>query len=147
MIKKVGNLFDTDRVCIGHGVNVDGVMGAGIAKEFKQRFPENYSIYRAYCKSGLLKPGECLTTPDGDHIIMNIASQAKPGPDATYEWLFTAARQAAHHAKKYDHRVIAIPQIGCGIGGLNWYDVETILKAVEILEDIEFEVWKYAPTS
>jgi len=147
MIKRSGNLFDTDRTCVGHGVNVDGVMGAGIAKEFKRRFPHNYEVYQNYCSAKVLKPGQCLSIFDGDHLVMNMASQDRPGANARYEWLFTAARDAARHAKKYDHDVIAIPMIGAGIGGLNWRQAEVMLCAVEILEDIQFEVWKYEPTS
>lgn len=146
MIKRTGNLFDTGATCIGHGVNCHGVMGAGIAKEFRKRFPDNYRVYNNYCKSNILKPGQTLVWAEDGFTIMNMASQNRPGADASYTWLFLAAQDAAGYATALGEKVIAIPQIGCGIGGLKWYNVEVVLRAVEILSDIEFEVWKYDPT-
>jgi len=143
MIKRLGNLFDTDATCIGHGVNCRGVMGHGIAVEFKKRFPTNYEKYRDWCKRELLHPGTFAGFEDGDKIIFNIASQDNVGKDARYDWLFEACRDAAKAVKAIGHDRIAIPLIGCGIGGLEWVDVECLLHAVEILTPgFEFEVWK-----
>ena len=49
MIEKTGNLFDSGYHAIGHGVNCRGIMGAGIAVEFKDRFPKNYQEYVTKC--------------------------------------------------------------------------------------------------
>lgn len=146
MIKRVGNLFDTGATCIGHGVNCHGIMGAGIAKEFKRRFPDNYRAYSRRCRDKTLRPGKTFVWAEDGTTIMNMASQNRPGADATYEWLFLAAQDAAAKATALGEKVIAIPQIGCGIGGLKWHKVEVVLLAVEILSGIEFEVWKYDPT-
>lgn len=156
MIHKTGNLFDSDAVYLGHGVNCKGMMGAGIAAEFRRRFPHNYECYKTYCSAYALVPGDYLAIPDGSgaeetysNVIVNFASQNTPGPDATYDWLFSSLRRWAEDASRPDRlerngNIIAIPEIGCGIGGLEWPLVEFIIECVEnMYPEIEFEVWHY----
>lgn len=144
MINKTGDLFDSDAPALGHGVNCAGVMGAGIAKAFREKFPHNYENYRAACKAGQLKPGGVhVNFEHGVHII-NIASQNMPGADASYEWLFESTLRAARGAVKKGLDRIAIPMIGCGIGGLDDQKVVTVLHAVEHIVDykMDFELWR-----
>lgn len=143
MIKKSGNLFDSTQTCLGHGVNTRGVMGAGIAKEFKKRFPENYRAYHHQCRSGKLAPGGLYSHWEGGHFILNMASQDWPGAHARNDWLFSAALKAGRFAYFGGYDYVAIPLIGCGIGGLSWSDVERSLITAENLTGIQFEVWKF----
>lgn len=153
MIERNGNIFDTTANYIGHGVNVHGLMGAGIAKQFRDEFPINYAGYKHACDVGSLTPGDFIVIADrlrGRKInVVNFASQAKPGPDAQYPWLFSSLYLFATQASRVDRiakagNVIAIPEIGCGIGGLKWKKVKNIIKCVEsVVPDIEFEVWHY----
>jgi O-acetyl-ADP-ribose deacetylase (regulator of RNase III) len=118
-------------------------MGAGIAKAFREKYPDNYRVYGNYCKTKVLRTGHVLVHEEGDRYIFNIASQDKPGAHARYDWLFDAGLKSAERAYNLGHKVIAIPQIGCGIGGLEWEHVETILRAIEILTPgFEWEVWQ-----
>lgn len=149
MIKRKGSLFDTETKTIGHGVNCAGVMGAGIAKPIKEMFPNNYANYKAACQGGFLVPGDTLVVVENDTTIFNMASQRRPGRDARYDWLFGAALDAAEKAVDMGLDTIAIPMIGCGIGGLKWVHVETILLTVETIvndsdyrtDKFEWEVW------
>lgn len=156
MIEKYGDLFDTDAYYIGHGVNTQGVMGAGIAKIFRDKFPHNYSVYKRACDFNTLRPGGHLVVPEleGDQVrlVVNFASQEQPGPDAEYAWLFDSLYSFANNAselgrlRRYGGRV-AIPEIGCGIGGLKWDKVKKIIEVVEMVYPlIEFEVWHYEET-
>ena len=145
MIKRKGDLFSTDARAIGHGVNCQGVMGAGIAKVFKDKFPDNYVNYKRHCELSTLVPGDVYVFErwGRDPHIFNIASQGAPGRHARYDWLFNGSLKAAQKAVRLDADVIAIPQIGCGIGGLEWDKVETLLLAIEVLvPDFQWEVWK-----
>lgn len=155
MIEYTGNLFDSESAYLGHGVNCQGMMGAGIAKQFRDLFPVNYRVYKRACSDGSLKPGKALVIPvkDWDYnlrLIVNFASQNQPGPDATYEWLLSSLTSFAKRASEPDRMtrfggIIAIPEIGCGIGGLVWDDAVTLVAAVELAyPQIEFEVWHYA---
>lgn len=149
MIKKSGDLFTTDAFYIGHGVNCRGRMGAGIAKTFRERFPINYESYAKACLGMRLNPGDLFSVYENEKVILNLATQLEPGADARYEAVFDscykAARQVANHFNywKGEEKRIAIPQIGCGIGGLEWDKVETLIEAVEILvPEVTWEVWK-----
>jgi O-acetyl-ADP-ribose deacetylase (regulator of RNase III) len=143
MIKRKGDLFTTDAAALGHGVNVKGLMGAGIAKVFKEKFPKNYGAYRRACDVKLLKPGEAFIYFEDNKYVVNLSTQREPGPDASYKWVLYAAADAALQLAGTGVDRLAIPMIGCGIGGLEWPGVEHILRAVEIIvPNFEFEVWK-----
>jgi O-acetyl-ADP-ribose deacetylase (regulator of RNase III) len=145
MKRRRGSLFDTDAPALGHGVNCAGVMGAGIAKTFKEKYPNNYFNYRAACQTGRLNPGEVFVGSEQGMFIYNMASQNRPGRDASYIWLVSSAYTAAEDAVKMGLDRIAIPMIGCGIGGLQWPKVSRILLGIEYVFDgaFDWEVWRY----
>jgi O-acetyl-ADP-ribose deacetylase (regulator of RNase III) len=153
MIERNGDLFTTTAKVIGHGVNCKGLMGAGIAKTFREKFPANYRYYNMVCHAatGNLQPGGYVLYHEDGKMIFNFASQNDPGADASYHWLFSslflgAARLNDRKSDLADYgNVIAIPEIGCGIGGLEWYPTRRVIRAVEAcVPGIEFEVWHYA---
>lgn len=143
MIIRRGNMFDTELEAIGHGVNCAGVMGAGVAKKIRELYPHNYENYRAACQRKQLKPGGVHVNREYDTYIVNMASQNMPGADASYPWLFESALNGANGAVKRGLDSIAIPMIGCGIGGLEWFKAAAVLEAVEAIveNDFEWEVW------
>ena len=143
MIKRLGDLFTTDAPAIGHGVNCQGVMGAGVAKIFRDKYPKNYQAYKTACDLKFLRAGETFVYHENDIYIFNIASQDQPGADAQYKHVLRAGVDAAHQATNMGIDRVAIPMIGCGIGGLEWDMVEEILRNIETVYDsFEFEVWK-----
>ena len=155
MIERKGDIFTTEAGYIGHGVNCRGVMGAGIAKRFRSEFGEDY--YRQYVldsRMGVLEPGKITHYEASLHgydvIVLNLASQKVPGANAKYPWLFESLYRAASFAsspiRMSDYAgTIAIPEIGCGIGGLEWPKAKKVIETVEYLvSTIEFEVWHYA---
>lgn len=145
LIEKTGNLFTSKAMAVGHGVNTKGSMGAGIAKSFREAWPDMYERYNWACMSGYLKPGGIFPfqLPSGGWIY-NIASQQKPGPDARLSWLSTGVCRALFHALDNNVPSIALPQIGCGIGGLRWPDVHEILSGMAELTTVDIEVWSLA---
>lgn len=85
-----GNLFEADDLdALAHGVNCKGVMGAGIAAEFKKRWFAVFTKYRRLCEIGELFPGDCMPVVIGDHgpIVYNLATQNRPGPDAKLRYI------------------------------------------------------------
>ena len=131
MIHRDGDLFTASSLIIGHGVNCAGLMGAGIAKQFKAKYPHNFLNYEAACKAGQLKPGQVHVNFERDKYIVNMATQKMPGADATYPRVFEAAYHAAVGARRIGYDRIAIPEIASKIGGLEWSKVEEVLTAVE----------------
>lgn len=134
---KLGDLFQTEADAIGHGTNTHGLMGAGIATVFRKRHPQMYARYKELC--GIF--GDDL----GGHTylyfsdyeaesydyIANIFSQKAPGANAEVELLIDGVKDAfaaLWGEQEIERPHIAIPLIGCGIGGLEWAEVHSALK-------------------
>lgn len=145
MLTRHGDMFTSSAQGLAHGVNVDGVMGAGVALGFRRNFPGLYKSYRQACRSGQLQPGgmHVFRTRDG-RWVYNLASQDRPGPRARIEWIASAAHLALHHADNNGVRLVAIPRIGSDIGGLDWRDVSTTLAEVEQEHAASFEAWIFS---
>ena len=145
LIEKSGNLFNSAPDAIGQGINVEGVMGAGIAKTFASLYPEMLREYVALCKSDGITPGTAWVWADdrSDDIVLNIASQDRRGANARLIWLRTGLVDAIRQLRviRPETSVIALPRIGCGIGGLEWKDVVSIYIEVAADEDVDIEVW------
>lgn len=139
----MGDLFASDAPALAQGVNVDGVMGAGIAVAFRRRFPGLYEDYRAACQSGRLEAGGLHTwrDPQSGVIVFNMASQDRPGANARLEWVDSSARAALRSAEQMGVDRIALPRIASGIGGLQWVDVRAALTSAAADSSTSFEVW------
>ena len=135
-----GNLFDSDAKALGHGVNTEGRMGAGIAVAFRNADPDMYEAYRQECWSGRLRVGAMFAYP-GPRWVYNIASQDLPGAHARLDWLDTGVRAALAHARNHAVESLALPRIGCGIGGLSWDEVSTVLARAAARSGVKLEVW------
>lgn len=153
MIERNGDMFTTDARYLAHGVNCKGLMGSGIAVQFRKRFPEMHAGYVERCLDGRLAPGSFWVSTgilNGRTVLpLNLASQDEPGANARYDYLFSAlagfAAAASHPERlRMYGGIVAIPEIGCGIGGLEWAKVKEILLCIERMwPEIEFEAWHY----
>lgn len=141
LVELSGNMFNTDLGAVGQGVNTLGAMGAGVAVEFRRRFPMMYEDYRKTCEEGLLTPGGLHYFFEDETSIYNIASQRLTGRDATLDRLRSGTILALEGVLDRDEEGIALPRIGCGIGGLEWSDVRTILGDLADEYDTTVEVW------
>lgn len=124
-----GDLFESGLPAIGHGCNTKGSMGAGIAKEFRRRWPAMYEEYRRRCLAGTFGLGDVFvweTMP----VIFNLGTQPRPRPSATLEAIETAVSSMLEIAERRSIPAVGLPWIGAGLGGLNWADVYETLNAV-----------------
>jgi O-acetyl-ADP-ribose deacetylase (regulator of RNase III) len=139
---RIGDLFTTDAQAMAHGCNLTGTMGAGIAKSFRNEYPAMYEIYREICMVGGFTPGTyyAYRAPDGK-LIFNLFTQRYPGRDARCEWIESSLTKALNdHANL---KSLALPQIGAGLGGLKWEDVQSTLERVASKTDTVLIVYKY----
>jgi O-acetyl-ADP-ribose deacetylase (regulator of RNase III) len=138
---RTGDLFTSTADGIGHGVNTRGFMGSGIAPFFKRRYEGMYDAYRTACRAGHLHGGEAFIWPTPVVTVYNIASQENEGRNARLSFLEDGVRVALTHADKNGVKTLALPRIGCGIGGLDWADVEPLLARVAADFACDLEVW------
>lgn len=136
-----GDLFEVETVAIGHGVNCSGVMGSGIAPLFKERWPDMYEAYRHACLVRDLNVGGLFPyqTSDG-RVILNLATQNKPGPNADLAAVQSSLMKAVIYCENEGLSSFAIPRIGAGIGGLVWEDVKATILKVGDMTDVEIVI-------
>jgi O-acetyl-ADP-ribose deacetylase (regulator of RNase III) len=127
-----GNLLEADVQALVNTVNTVGVMGKGIALQFKETFPNNYREYVTACKNKELQPGKLLvvteTTMKGTKIIINFPTKTEWYLKSKYEYIEKGLEELVKVIKEYEIKSIAIPPLGCGNGGLKWDKVKTILE-------------------
>jgi O-acetyl-ADP-ribose deacetylase (regulator of RNase III) len=148
MIKHAkGNLLDAPTDALVNTVNTVGVMGKGIALQFKNRFPNNYKAYLQACKSKSFNVGELLVIEEGDlthkKIIINFPTKAHWRADSKYEYIESGLAQLRKLILEMDIKSIALPPLGCGNGGLDWKEVEPMIH--RHLDDLPTEVLVYTP--
>lgn len=142
-------MFTTDAYVIGHGVNTYGVMGAGIAAVIRQKFPKVYDYYREQFQRGEARPGNAngyLTVwPDTQRgvWVFNLATQDRPGAYARPTWIAESLRWMLQQAHEMGASKVALPRLGCGIGGLDWESqVRPVFEVMAMaFPDVTIEVW------
>jgi O-acetyl-ADP-ribose deacetylase (regulator of RNase III) len=148
-VKEVtGDIFELDVDALGHGVNCRGKMGAGIAVQFKKKFPYMYDNYRSLCASHYLHLGQVYVykpvwTTHDKRLVYNIASQDLPGANANLEAIRVAVEFVRFDAERRGLNTVALPQIGCGIGGLEWAEVKEVLREAFESSPVEFQLVTY----
>ena len=144
---KTGDLLDANTEALINAVNTVGVMGKGIALEFKKRFPKNYLIYQQACSKGELRIGKLLVTDtesiSNPRFIINFPTKKHWKEKSGIEYIELGLRDLVTVLDKKHIQSIAIPALGCGLGGLNWQDVRPlILKALEPMKDIHVMIFE-----
>lgn len=139
---KKGDIFKQPVEAIVNPVNCDGVMGAGLSKKFKEKFPDNFSCYRRKCVKGQLKPGiMCVTIPINDvdkQLIINFPTKDKWSNPSKLEYVSKGLDSLLQTI--YDHEIksIAIPALGCGLGGLEWKEVKSlIIEKLFVVDNVD----------
>lgn len=115
-----------------HGCNCAGVMGKGIALQFKNKYPKMYSEYRVMCKTGLFNPGDVFDYNYGGGHIYNLGAQVSWKTKAQLGYIENSVERMLELAASDNVTKIALPAIGAGLGGLNWNDVKEILNRVSV---------------
>ena len=156
---KVGNLLDAPQICIAHQVNCQGVMGSGVAKAIKEKYPKVYKHYKGYCdiktsKELLGTSQEVYVGEIGERIVINLFGQQFYGYDGCCYTSYTALTTALDSAFKIivrendyygDPLEIAVPyKMGCDRGGGDWKIVSKILE--ELSDKYDVDVYIYSLT-
>jgi O-acetyl-ADP-ribose deacetylase (regulator of RNase III) len=132
VIEHKGDLFSTECRVIMHGCNAQGVMGSGVAKIIRDQFPKAYTEYLELAKSGLVL-GNIQLVDCGEKIIINAITQEYFGRDGKKYVSYDAIHKAFSLVDRGLHKAgitsVAIPEIGCGLGGGEWSVVKPIIES------------------
>jgi O-acetyl-ADP-ribose deacetylase (regulator of RNase III) len=130
---KQGNLLEEDAEALVNAVNCVGVMGKGIALQFKQAFPENFQQYKKACDAKVVQPGRMFTVPTGKlfnpKYIINFPTKRHWREKSIIEYVQTGLKALMPEVQQLRITSIAIPALGCGNGGLDWLEVKPLIES------------------
>ncbi len=148
MIKyKRGNLLEAEAEALVNTVNCVGIMGKGIALQFKLAFPENFRAYLKACRKGNMKLGKVLVVPT-EHLtnpryIINFPTKNHWKSKSRLEDIQTGLLSLVAEVHRLGIHSIAVPSLGCGNGGLEWSQVKPLIEeAFSTLPDVEAYVFE-----
>jgi len=144
-----GNLLEAPVEALVNTVNTEGIMGKGIALQFKQAYPEMFRAYERACKAGEVKLGKIQVHDLGGLVggprwIINFPTKGHWRSKSRINDIDEGLKDLVSAVRRLRIRSIALPPLGCGNGGLNWSDVRPRIEtAVAELGDVR--VLLFAP--
>jgi len=128
-----GNLLNAPVDALVNTVNTEGVMGKGIALQFKQAFPAMYKEYERACKLGEIKLGKVHVYDLGGLVggprwIVNFPTKGHWRSKSKLSDIKSGLEDLVSEVQRLGIRSIALPPLGCGLGGLNWDDVRPLIE-------------------
>jgi O-acetyl-ADP-ribose deacetylase (regulator of RNase III) len=145
-----GNILDSIAPVLVNTVNTVGVMGKGIALQFKTAFPDNFRAYCQACKSGDIAIGKLFLSKDnniitGEKLIVNFPTKTDWRKPSEYDYIEAGLRDLIRIIYENNIKKIALPPLGAGNGGLEWVRVKKIIEnMLSPLTDVE--IYVYEPT-
>ncbi|HEX2076914.1 MAG TPA: macro domain-containing protein [Longimicrobium sp.] len=141
-----GNLLQAHVEALVNAVNCVGVMGKGIALQFKQWDPANFKTYEAACKAGEMKPGRMVVHDRGMGVqpryIINFPTKRHWRGRSRMEDIDAGLASLVEAVRLRGIRSIAIPALGCGLGGLDWDEVQPRIEAAfASLPDVDVHLY------
>lgn len=140
----LGNIFDSKCSTLVNTVNCVGVMGKGIALEFKKRYPGMFREYQMLCAEGLVKPGHPYLYRDlSGASVINFPTKDNWRSPSKFSYIIEGLKWFRESYQELGITSIAFPPLGCGNGGLLWDDVGP--QMYRELKDLPIEIEIYAP--
>jgi O-acetyl-ADP-ribose deacetylase (regulator of RNase III) len=149
-----GNLFEANVEALVNTVNTVGVMGKGIALQFSRQYPEIMPIYESACKDGTLVVGQVQTIRlsllpgmTGPAYVLNFPTKRHWKGDSKIEYIEGGLQSLRSEIIRHDIKSVAMPPLGCGLGGLSWGAVRgRIVESLGDLTNVRVVVFEPAGT-
>lgn len=142
-----GDLLQADVEALVNTVNCVGIMGRGIALQFKNSYPDNFKLYQKACERSEVRPGKMLVFETrsliGPKYIINFPTKRHWRGKSRIEDIDAGLVALAEMIRQYKIRSIAVPPLGSGLGGLDWQIVRPRIAAVlSNLEDVDIIIYE-----
>lgn len=145
MIKYVrGDLLKSPTQVLVNTVNTVGIMGAGIALQFKEQYPEMFQKYQLLCKKKLLDIGKLYLwkpTNTSSKEILLFPTKKHWLNLSELNWIEAGLQKFVENYERLNIKSIAFPKLGCGNGGLSWHDVKPSME--KYLGPLPIEIYVY----
>ena len=129
-----GNLLDAEAEALVNTVNTTGIMGKGIALQFKQAYPGNFRAYQAACRRGEVRLGKMFTYQTGllgnPRLIINFPTKGHWRARSRLSDIEAGLADLRHVIRDRKIGSIAVPPLGCGNGGLDWREVRPLIGTI-----------------
>lgn len=139
------NIFNLNTEAVINTVNCVGVMGKGLALQFKQKFPENFKVYKKKCINGEINIGKMFIFNNGlinkPKFIINFPTKKHWREKSQLAYIEKGLQDLKKVIIDYKIKSISIPPLGCGLGGLKWKDVKNLI--IESLSDLDICIVLY----
>ena len=150
IVYKKGNILESEADALVNTVNTQGVMGKGIALQFKNAFPSNYKIYQDICRNGNFQIGDLLIVEEnglisGKKTIINFPTKTSWRRPSEYSYIEKGLEKLVRVIEEKKYNSIAIPPLGSGNGGLNWEIVKKMIE--DKMSHLPIDVFIYEPSS
>lgn len=144
---RTGDIITEDAEALVNTVNCVGIMGRGIALQFKDAFPENFRIYRDACQRGDVQPGRMLVVETGrltnPQYVINFPTKRHWRGKSRITDIESGLEALVGEVSRRKIRSIAIPPLGSGLGGLDWAEVRLrIERAMRTIDDVRVIVFE-----
>jgi O-acetyl-ADP-ribose deacetylase (regulator of RNase III) len=140
---KTGDIFQSNAQVITNTVNCVGVMGKGLALEFKTKFPEMNEDYVKRCQDGHVKPGQPYLWENDSVQILNFPTKRHWKQNSFLSDIEAGLKYLADNYAQMGVSSIALPPLGCGLGGLSWDDVKNLInKYLGPIQDLDVYVYE-----
>lgn len=142
-----GDMFDASADALVNTVNLVGVMGKGVALQFKERFKYNFQVYKHACQNSQIGIGNSLVVKerwkDKDVLIVNFPTKIHWRNKSQYSYIDKGLDNLVDIIKTYKIKSIAIPPLGAGNGGLDWDKVKVMI--FDKLKGMNCDIIVYEP--
>ena len=149
-----GDILKAKADALVNTVNCVGVMGRGIALQFSKAFPDVFRAYEAACKRGEVEPGKVqsydLNRFEQPHYVINLPTKKHWRGKSRMEYIDAGLNALVQEVRRLGVKSVAVPPLGCGLGGLDWTDVRPrIERAFAAVPDIQVLLYepKGAPSA
>lgn len=146
---KDGNMFNEPVEAIVNTVNCVGVMGKGVALEFKRRWPQNFKAYKRLCDDKMLSPGNVFVFENNDFLdnkhryLINFPTKDHWRSKSRIDYINSGLKNLISELRRLDIRSVAMPPLGCGNGGLEWDEVRHVIEdRASELPDVKFIIFQ-----
>ena len=140
---KVGNIFESMADILINPINTKGVMGKGLALQFKNGYPEMFKQYKNLCSQNKLKPGGKLFIYERNNkFVVNYPTKIDYRNPSSVKIIGSSIDQLKNFLKKHPQKTVAIPPLGCGLGGLTYDKVYPIIHK---LNNLPNKIISYVP--
>lgn len=146
-----GDILTTQAAALVNPVNTMGICGAGLAAQLKQRYPGMFAIYRDACSTGMFRTGSVLPVHIGPHApqhVICVPTKREWWLPSRIGYIESGLSALLHELIALDIPSVAVPALGCGLGGLEWVIVrELIIDRLGDVNGLTVELYVPRPRS